>query len=90
MHANLKLQCDTKIVKFINMALVKLNVFFLYFTVVIATLPSFFNNPTTSICLNLIINYHSLFLNVLGMNYGSINTDAKYVFSNNLFIINEY
>ena len=51
-----------------------------------ATLPSFFNDPTTSICFSLIINCHSLFLNVVGMNYGSINTIAKSVFSNNLYI----
>ena len=52
-----------------------------------ATLPSFFNDPTTSICFSLIINCHSLFLNVVGMNYGSINTFAKSVFSNNYILI---
>ena len=71
------------------MALVKLNVF-LYFIVLTATIPSFFNNPTTSIYFNLTINCHSLFLNVAGMNYWSINTVAKSVFSNNSYIINEY
>ena len=54
------------------------------------TLPSFFNNPTTSICFNLIIKCHSLFLNIAGMNYGAINAVAKSVFSNNLYIIKEY
>ena len=55
-----------------------------------ATLPPFFNDLATSICFNLIIKCHSLFLNVAGMNYGTINTVAKSVFSNNLYIINEY
>ena len=54
------------------------------------TLPSFFNNPTTSICFDSIIKCHSLFLNVAGLNYGTINTVPKSVFSNNLYIINEY
>ena len=71
------------------MALVKLNVF-LYFIVLIAILPSFFNNPTTSICFNFIIKCHSLILNVVAMNYGTIDTVAKSVLSNNLYIINEY
>ena len=55
-----------------------------------ATLPSFFNNPTTSICFNLTIKCHSLFLTVAAMNYGTINTVAKSVFSNNLYILNKY
>ena len=71
------------------MALIKLNVL-LYFIVSMATLPSFFNNSTTGICFNLIIKCHSLLLNVVGMNNGSINTVAKSVFSNNLYIISEY
>ena len=52
--------------------------------------PSFFNNPTTSICFNVIIKCYSLFLNVAGTNYGTIITAAKSVFSNDLYIINEY
>ena len=71
------------------MTLVKLNNF-LYFIVLMTTLPSFFNNPTTSICFDSIIKCHSLFLNVAGLNYGTINTVPKSVFSNNLYIINEY
>ena len=68
------------------MALVKLNAFS-YFIVLMVTLPSFFNISTTSICFNLTSNWHSLFLNVVGMNYEKISTVAKPVFSNNLYNI---